>query len=175
MIRVNRILICASMLAGLVGCAEPGANLKANVYQAGQVNQAQEAKVVDILAVLPAKIEADNSQNQQTAQVAGALLGAVGGAFLGGGLGNHHYSAGNFAAGGLLGGVAGHAAGSLVPQTALVEGVSLTYTENGHTLNSAQVGKMCEFAPGRAIVISTGPGETRIQPNASCPAASASR
>jgi outer membrane lipoprotein SlyB len=38
----------------LTACQTPGENLKANVYSAGQVNTRQEAKVINILAVLSA-------------------------------------------------------------------------------------------------------------------------
>jgi outer membrane lipoprotein SlyB len=154
-------------VAALAGCAQPGAELKANVYQASQVNQVQQAKVVSILAVLPAKVQANNSQNQATAQAVGGILGLVGGAALGGGLG---HSFGGAALGGIGGGAAGAVAGTaLVPSTALVDGVSLTYNFNGNTLNSAQVGEICEYKPGDAVMVSTGPNETRIQPNATCP------
>lgn len=148
------------------GCAQPGANLGANVYQAGQVNQRQAAKVVNVLAVLPARVEVSNQQNKATAQMVGGLLGAIGGAALGGGLA---HNGGTALFGGAAGGGIGVAAGSIVPDSVLVEGVSLTYVEDGQTLNSAQVGKACEFRPGEAIVVSTGGSETRVQPNAECP------
>jgi outer membrane lipoprotein SlyB len=166
---VRKFLLVTLPVFLVAGCAQPGANLEANVYQAGQVNQRQAAKVVSLLAVLPAKIQVSNAQNRQTAQLVGGLLGAIGGAALGGGLG---HNAGTALFGGVAGGGAGAVAGSLVPDSALVEGVSLTYIEDGRTLNSAQVGQACEFKPGDAIVISTSPTETRIQPNATCPVAS---
>jgi outer membrane lipoprotein SlyB len=147
----------------LAACQQPGSNLEANVYRAGQVNQTQDAKVVDVLAVLPAKIEVSNQQAQATAQLIGGLAGGLGGAMLGNNIG--HHSAFNTVAGGAAGGTVGYMAGSLVPATTLVDGVSLTYTDHGRTLNSAQVGRACEFKPGKAIVISTGGNETRIQPN----------
>jgi outer membrane lipoprotein SlyB len=56
-----------------------------------------------------------------------------------------------------------------VPGTVLVGGVSITYEDEGQTFNSAQVGQICEYVPGKAIVVETGPGTTRIQPNATCP------
>ena len=154
-------------LCFLAACQPPGENLQANVYRAGQVNQQQEAKVVSVLAVMPAKIEVSNEQAQKAAQVAGGILGVVGGAAIGNSFGGNR--GGNALLGGLAGGAAGASAGSLVPDKVLVDGVSITYVDHGRTLNSAQVGKMCEFAPGKAVVISTGPGETRIQPNTTCP------
>ena len=117
----------------LASCTKPGADLQANVYQAGQVNQVQNAKVINILTVIPAKVEVSNQQNQQAAEVAGGILGAVGGGLLGGGL-THNANAGIDSA--ALGGVAGAAAGSMAGSTALVDGVTIGYTEDGQTLSS---------------------------------------
>jgi outer membrane lipoprotein SlyB len=84
------------------------------------------------------------------------------------GLGTHNALAAG-TVGAVGGGVVGSAAGSLVPGQVLVDGVSITYTDHGDTFNSAQVGRLCEYAPGQAIMISTSPTETRIQANATCP------
>ncbi len=146
-------------------CATPGADLGANVYQANQVNSRQEARVVKILLVTPAKVEVDNSRNKKTAEVVGGILGALGGAVIGNNVGRN----GSSTIGGIAGGVTGAAAGSLVSGKVLVNGVSITYQEHGRTFNSAQVGKLCQFVPGNAVVISTSSTETRIQPNATCP------
>lgn len=151
----------------LAACAQPGVEASANVYGEGQVNTRQNAEVVNILAVMPAKVAVTNVQNQRAAQIAGGLLGAVIGAGLGAGLGHYNsLAAGTVGAAG--GGVFGTAAGSLVPGQVLVDGVSITYEEHGNTYSSAQVGHMCEYVPGQAIMISTSPTETRIQPNTEC-------
>jgi outer membrane lipoprotein SlyB len=167
-LKSSNVLLAGALATVLVGCAQPGANLQANVYHAGQVNQQQEARVVDILAVLPAQVEVSNAQNKTSAQIIGGVLGILAGAAIGS-------KFGGMGLGGLAGGGAGVAAGSLVPDSALVDGVSLTYTERGRTLNSAQVGRICDYKPGKAIVISTGPGETRIQPNDTCPVKTVSK
>lgn len=152
----------------LAGCAATGANLQSNVYKANQVNQAQEVKTVQILAVLPAKIEVDNTEQKKAAQVSGVLIGAILGAAIGGAAKNNTGLA--TATGTVAGGAVGGAAGSLVSDKVLVDGVSLTYTFKGKTLNSTQVGRACEYAPGMmAVMISTSPTETRIQPNRECP------
>ena len=160
----------ALMSLSLLSACATGAELQANVYRADQVNQAQAAEVVEILAILPAKVEVDNTKGKQTAQLIGGVLGAIGGLALANNVG--HHSVGGNLFGGAAGGGLGVAAGSMVSDRVLVEGVSLTYLRNGQTLNSAQVGKLCQYHPGRAIVISTGPMETRVQPNAACPASS---
>jgi outer membrane lipoprotein SlyB len=163
------IAITITITLILTGCAATGENLRGDVYKAGQVNTAQAAKTVKILAVLPAKIEVDNSKQRQQAQVGGGVLGAVLGG-LGGGFGTH----GNplvTTATTLAGGAIGAGIGSMVAADVLVEGVSITYVSNNQTLNSAQVGKVCEFHPGTALLISTSPTETRIQANSVCPVA----
>lgn len=156
-------IVSASMV--LTGCVTTGEGLQANVYKAGQVNQVQEAKTVKILAVLPAKVEVDNSAARRQAEVGGAILGAL----LGAAAGNRSSRAGTGAIGAVGGAAAGAAAGSMVGDKVLVDGVSLTYVYNNRTLNSAQVGKACEYQPGVAVMISTSPTETRIQANATCP------
>lgn len=169
-------IIHAACISGIVlatGCAATGEQHQANVYKAEQVNTKQEAKTVQILAVLPAKIEVDNAKQQKVAQVGGALLGAALGATVGD---KATRGKGSATAGGAIGGaVVGAGAGSLVSDKTLVDGVSLAYVEEGKTLSSAQVGKLCEFQPGLAIVISTSPTETRIQPNATCPVTEAKK
>jgi outer membrane lipoprotein SlyB len=162
--------ISASMVILLVisiqGCAT-GENMQSNVYRAGEVNQRQEAQVVEILAVLPAKVEVSNEEARRLAQAGGTVLGAIGGAAIGNNVRNA--STNTRVVGGVAGAGVGGVAGSLVPGKVLVDGVSLTYVENGKTFNSAQVGKTCEFKPGKAIVVSTTPTETRIQSNSQCP------
>ena len=69
----------------------------------------------------------------------------------------------------LGGGAVGAAAGSMVNDKTLVEGVSLTYKEGTKVYTSTQVGKECQFTTGLAVVITTTYNETRIQPNTKCP------
>ena len=159
-------IITALSVLSLVGCAATGENLRSNVYKAGQVNTAQAARAIKIIAVLPAQIEVDNSDQKKKAQIGGAVLGALAGGLAGGfggagGLG----SAGTSIAGGAL----GAGAGSLVSDKVLVEGVSISYSENGKIFTSAQVGRACEFIVGATLLINTTANETRIQPNATCP------
>ena len=152
-------------IALVTGCAATGEQHKANVYRAGQLNQAQNSQVVKILSIQPAQVEVDNSQGKKQAELAGALLGALAGA-----ASTKKSNDRDTRAAGVLGGAAaGAAAGSMVSDKTLVDGVQLTYNLNGKLLTSVQVGKSCEFAKGDAILISTTSTETRIQPNAECP------
>lgn len=165
--KVGVILLASTVLISLSGCQAPGQQYAANVYTAGQVNSRQSAETVQILAVLPARVQVDNSQNKQTAQVIGGILGVLAGGLIGANSGRYHQT--NTVLGATAGGVAGVAAGSLVSNTTLVDGVSIAYKQDGKVYNSAQVGQLCQFTLGTAIVISTGSNETRIQPNATCP------
>jgi outer membrane lipoprotein SlyB len=171
MSRLVDSILAIAIATSLVGCVAPGKNLASNAYRADQVNTRQTATVVNVLAVMPAKVEVSNAQNKQTAKVVGTLLGAVSGAVLGHNLGD--MSSSNVAIGAVGGGMAGSAAGSLVADHVLVDGVSITYEDHGQTYNSVQVGKLCEFEVGKpAVVIATSARETRIQANATCPAPS---
>ena len=58
-----------------------------------------------------------------------------------------------------------HVAGGPV----LADGVGITYSDHGFTFNTAQVGRVCEFAPGKAKILLPSSAEIRIQPNATCP------
>lgn len=164
-------LLCGAIAVTVLfsGCQATGEQYAANVYQANQVNARQAARTVRILAVMPAKVQVDNRQAKQAAQIFAGILGAVAGGAIGHSIGNRDAS--NTTLGAVTGGVAGAAAGSMVGSQTLVDGVSITYVQDGQTYNSAQVGALCQFAPGEAVMISTGPNETRIQPNAICPIA----
>jgi outer membrane lipoprotein SlyB len=165
----TRTILAGISVLSVAACAQPGADSAANVYSQGQVNTRQKAEVVEILAVMSAKVKVSNAQNQRAAQLAGGLIGAIAGAGLGAGLGhNNALAAGTVGAVG--GGAAGAVAGSLVPGEVLVDGVSITYSDHGSTFSSAQVGRLCEYVPGRAVMISSSPTETRVQANATCPA-----
>lgn len=166
MVKRKNVPTIVLLAIGIQGCAT-GANLQSNVYSASEVNQRQEAAVVEILAVLPAKVQVSNEEAQRLAQAGGSLIGAIGGAAIGNNVKNAN--AATTVYGGVTGARVGGVAGSVVPGKVLVDGVSLTYVQNGQTFNSAQVGKICEFKPGKAIVVSGNPNETRIQPNSQCP------
>jgi outer membrane lipoprotein SlyB len=126
------ILFCLTISA----CTTTGDKYRASSYRSTQVNQKQAAEVIEIIAILPAQVEVDNTEAQKKRQILGAILGAAGGAAIG--------------------------------NTVLVEGVTLTFVQDSKTYSSSQVGRACEFKPGRAVMISMRADETRIQPNNSC-------
>jgi len=153
------ILFCLTISA----CTTTGDKYRASSYRSTQVNQKQAAEVIEIIAILPAQVEVDNTEAQKKRQILGAILGAAGGAAIGNAVGGN-----STAAGGLLGGAAGAVVASTTENTVLVEGVTLTFVQDSKTYSSSQVGRACEFKPGRAVMISMRADETRIQPNNSC-------
>jgi outer membrane lipoprotein SlyB len=160
---VLSILSLSLLMIGGCVMTTTGDKYRATSYRAAQVNQKQAADVIEIIAILPAQVEVDNSEAQKNRQILGALLGAAGGAAIGNAVGGS-----NTAAGGLLGGAAGAVVASTTENTVLVEGVTITFVQDAKTYSSSQVGRTCEFKPGRAIMISMRADETRIQPNNSC-------
>ncbi|XAO72115.1 MAG: hypothetical protein AAYR33_04230 [Acetobacteraceae bacterium] len=159
-------LASLSALIAVTSCAAPGTENRSDTYMAGEVNQRQALKIITIIGVAPARVQVNNSRNQTAAQIAGGILGA--GLGLGLGLGVGHSNAGA-ALGGLGGGVAGAAAGSIVPDTTFVNGVQIAYKDGNAMYSSAQVGRLCEFAPGQAMLVAMTRTETRVQPNHQCP------
>lgn len=69
--KITLSVIALTISAMITGCSTLGEQYQANVYTAGQVNSRQAAKTVKILAVLPARIEVDNTEGKQNAQMIG--------------------------------------------------------------------------------------------------------
>ncbi|MGL5013962.1 MAG: hypothetical protein ACRC6V_06685 [Bacteroidales bacterium] len=164
---MKKIILATAIAALMSGCAANTSHLKSNSFSGGQVNQQQEAKTVQIITVMPATINVDNSANKQGAMAFGSIIGAAGGALLGDKHGGKATTVMGGAGGAALGGAA---ASVVVSDRTEVEGVTLAYQMDGKVFTSAQVGQMCEYQPGIALMIDTGKAkETRIQPNAVCP------
>ncbi|MDA3047825.1 glycine zipper 2TM domain-containing protein [Campylobacter sp. JMF_08 NE1] len=160
-------LSIVAMLA-LTGCVDTN-TLGSDVYDVNDLNTQQDAKTVQILSIMPAKVAVDNTEAKRTAQGIGTLLGAVGGAILGNKMGGRRHETGGTVAGGTVGAAGGYAAGSMVKDKVVVEGVTIAYKQGTKLKTSTQAGRMCQFKEGTALLISTRTKETRIQPNAVCP------
>lgn len=157
-------LLAALATLGLAGCANDGRYYRSDTYQAGAVNQAQQVRTVEILAIGQAKVAVDNDTNRSDAKTIGTLLGAVAGAAIGS---HNNHDTSSRVLGGLAGAAVGNIAGGAVAgsHTSYVDGVQLTFRYENKIYNSAQVGNPCEYKTGLAVMISTSPTETRIQPN----------
>lgn len=156
--------VVLSAVALLSACASDGSLYRSDVYSAQQVNQMQEVRTVEIIAIQPARVAVSNTGSRDDARNIGMILGAIAGAAIGN-HGNHSTSARVMGglAGGALGGIAGQSVGG--DRQELVNGVQITFRDGNKLYNSAQVGQVCEFKTGTAIMVSQTPTETRIQPN----------
>ncbi len=162
MVSIKNVALASAVVAILAGCQANGDIYRSDVYSAGQVNQAQQVQTVQIIAIQPARVAVNNSTDRSTNQ----LLGTVIGGLIGGVIGHSIDRGSGTTIGAIAGGALGAAGSSYAsPKDALVNGVQLTFKMNGRIFNSAQVGKMCEFKLGPAIMTSTSPTSTRIQPN----------
>lgn len=154
-----------SLTVALSGCATDGNYYRSDVYSSSQMNQAQRVNTVEIIAINPAQVAVNNSENSDRARATGAILGAIAGAAIG----NHNnHSTSSRVLGGLAGGAIGGLAGDAVggSGTTYVDGVQLVYrSSDGQVYQSTQVGRICEYKLGSAIMASSRSGETRIQPN----------
>ena len=146
-----------SLTVALSGCATDGNYYRSDVYSSSQVNQAQRVNTVEIIAINPAQVAVNNSENSDRARATGAAIG------------NHNnHSTSSRVLGGLAGGAIGGLAGDAVggSGTTYVDGVQLVYrSSDGQVYQSTQVGRICEYKLGSAIMASSRSGETRIQPN----------
>lgn len=150
----------------LSGCVADGNRYRSDVYHSNQVNKAQEVRTVEIIAINPAQVEVSNREENKRAQMTGAILGAIAGSLIAG-QHTHHDSSriasgvGGAAIGGMIGDSVAGASSSK-----FVDGIQLVYrTPEGKVFQSAQVGRICEFRTGTAMMVSSQYGETRIQPN----------
>ena len=166
----KKTLLCASTLAftlAMTGCVvEDGNRYRSDVYSANAVNRVQAVETVEIVYISPAQVAVPTSGDKDRAQMAGMILGAIAGAAIG----NHgHHSTSSRVMGGLAGGALGNLAGQAVGDRTsndFVDGVQLTFRgKDGRLYQSAQVGNVCEFRLGTAMLVSPNQGDARIQPN----------
>ena len=156
--KVSVIALSLAAALALAGCANDGTRYRADTYYAGQVNQVQEVNTVQIIAVNAARVAVPNDDNRDTARMTGAILGAIAGAAIGNH--NNHSTSSR-----VMGGLAGDAVGGS-SSTSYTDGVQIVFrTASGKVLQSAQVGRPCEFKTGTAVMVSPTPNEARIQPN----------
>lgn len=159
-----RTVAALAAIGILGGCSTTGDVYRSDVYDASSVNQAQEVQTVQIIAVFPARVAVSNASGREQAQVVGAILGALAGVALGNQ--TSHHTSSSRVWGGIAGGLAGSAIGGAASEgSTLVDGVQISFRYRDKLFNSVQVGQLCEYKPGTAIMVSPSPNVTRIQPN----------
>ncbi|MCD8340249.1 MAG: hypothetical protein LUC43_08670 [Burkholderiales bacterium] len=172
---MKRTLLTAALLSTLVltGCQPYGGGYR-NSYGPSYVGQAQEVQQIDIVSVTPEAITVQNPNGGQTSKTIGTLIGAVAGAAIGGAVDRHrdpwghrHPGGLGIAAGAVVGGTAGYAAGSWAGnRNSQSEGASITFrTTEGYTYTTLQAARACMFRPGPASMMNSGQGTVTIQPN----------
>lgn len=162
--KFTRLALAAVVTMTLAACANQGTNYRADVYSTSQVNQAQEVETIEIIAIQPARVTVNNRNERSDAQTTGMVVGAIAGALIG----NHNnHDTSSRVLGGLAGASLGGLAGSAVQsRDEIVDGVQLIYRlPNGKVMQSTQVGRMCEYRTGTAIMVQGRANETRVQPN----------
>jgi outer membrane lipoprotein SlyB len=166
----NTLIVSALVASMTLGGCATGANLRADTYSANQVGVVQTADAINIISTSPAKVEVDNSANHEGAKKAGAVVLGIIGAVALGLVGGRDGAVAGAAIGGLAGAAVGAGAGSLVSSQNLVDGVKINFSATNGTIGTlTQVGRMCEYNPGAAILNNVDNGRMRVQPNAVCP------
>lgn len=165
------ILKAAAYTSALImfsGCAAiNGEAYRPDAFDVSQVNTKAKAKTVQIMSVTKTKIKVTDERRKKQAQTVGSLVGGIIGVATGA-----HFDTGKTIAGGVGGAVVGGAAGSLVEDTVMVDGVLLAYKEDGEkdATVGAQVGELCQYkAHDYTLMVTMNDGTTRLQPNAECP------
>ena len=93
------LVVVAGSLAVIAGCANPSAS--SSVYTYGQAQQEQIVRLGTVVAVRPVTIQNDRSSG--AGMIAGGALGGVAGNAVGGGSGRAIATVGGAILGGLLG------------------------------------------------------------------------
>ncbi|PHM67028.1 membrane protein [Xenorhabdus stockiae] len=154
----KRFLVGAVVVTTLSGCADMGA-LSSDTYSIDQAKQVQNVTYGTILSVRPVTIKGSQAGNQN-------MLGAIGGAVLGGLLGD---SVGGgrgqrlaTAAGAIVGGMAGQGIEGAIDQT---KGVELEIrTDSGRNIVVVQKQDQVIFSKGQRIKIADSGDSTTVSP-----------
>jgi hypothetical protein len=161
-LQMNKFVLMLALII-MYGCSATEKNLNSTTGKNPQVTNVQTSKSIQIISVLPTKIETDNFQAQFAASALSAATRGISGQYGGvGSLGTMGTT--------IEGGTIGNSTGLMAPDKITVNGVSITYSVNKEIVTSSQTGKACEFKPGPSILDSTADvTKIRILPNATCP------
>jgi hypothetical protein len=159
---MTKFLLMSALII-MYGCSAAEKNLNSTADKNPQDATVQTSKSIQIISVLPAKIEADNYQAQFATAALSAATRGIGGRYGGvGTLGTMGTT--------MEGGTIGNSTGLMAPDKITVDGVSITYSDNNQLITSLQTGKVCEFRPGPSTLDSTSDfTKIQIQPNTTCP------
>ena len=165
---MKNFTLCLIAAIALCGCATPQDRYGGDVYDASETNRMRQSDRIEIVDVLPAKINVERSEGN-TGKILGGVAGGTTGAIIGHKLGKHSSSRRLAETVGLIGGAAvGALAGDAIQNSQkTVQGSNIIYKLNGKEYSSVQADPPCRFKRGKALLIHTG-SETRVQPNSGC-------
>ena len=152
--RSSTSLLIVTLLAtlSLQGCGLFGTN-SANVYRSGEAQREQTVRMAVVETVRQIKIAGES--NGAVGGLAGAALGALGGSVFGGGRGS--------LATGILGGVAGLAAGQAAESSlSKRDGLEITVRLDNGDLRAIVQDADENFKPGERVRLVSSGGKTRV-------------
>ncbi|KEY58012.1 glycine zipper 2TM domain-containing protein [Serratia sp. DD3] len=139
---IKRILVVALTGVMLAGCADP--TTSGDVYSASQAKRVQTVTFGTVVSVRPVQIQGSESANTIGA-IGGAVLGGLIGNTIGGGSGRNIATA----AGAVAGGVVGNSVGSVAGRSS---GVELEIkTDNKENIVVVQRASATQFNPGQRV------------------------
>ena len=147
---IKRVLIVSLMGVSLAGCVNND-SLSGDVYTASEAKQVQNVTYGTIVHVRPVQIQGGDDAN---------VIGAIGGAVLGGFLGTGRSLA--TAAGAVAGGVAGQGVQGAMNKT---QGVELEIRkDDGNTIMVVQKQGATKFSAGQRVVMANNGSQVTVSP-----------
>ncbi|GAA0484772.1 MULTISPECIES: glycine zipper 2TM domain-containing protein [Tatumella] len=153
---IKRLTAVAAVALALTGCVNDN-NLSGDVYSASEAKQVQSVSYGTLISVRPVKIQAGGDSNAIGA-IGGAVLGGFLGNTIGGGAGRSLATAG----GAVLGGLAGQGVqGSLNTS----QGVELEIRkDDGNTIMVVQKQGNTRYSAGMRVAIATDGSQVTVSP-----------
>lgn len=157
---MKKIIVLAIVSAVLSGCGNSDI-YSGDVYTADQAKQVQQVSYGTVVSVRPIKIQtnaSDGKNNNIVGSLGGAILGGFLGNTVGGGAGNKLAIAGGAIGGALLG-------GEVQNEVDQVAGVQLEIKqENGSSIVVVQKGSANQFFPGQPVRLVTNGKQINVSP-----------
>ncbi|WP_431222534.1 glycine zipper 2TM domain-containing protein [Serratia sp. L9] len=152
---IKRLLVVALTAVTLAGCADP--TTSGDVYSAADAKRVQTVSFGTLVSVRPVQIQGSESSNTIGA-IGGAVLGGFLGNTIGGGTGRSLATA----AGAVAGGVVGNSVGSAAGRT---NGVELEIrTDNKENIVVVQRAGSTQFSPGQRVRMAQNGSTTTVSP-----------
>ncbi|EFE94330.1 MULTISPECIES: glycine zipper 2TM domain-containing protein [Serratia] len=140
---IKRLIVVAFAGLSLVGCAND--SMSGDVYSASQAKQVQQASYGTLVSVRPVKISGEGGSNM-LGTIGGAVIGGFLGNTIGGGTGRSLATA----AGAVAGGVAGDQIGEAAGRTSGVE-LEIRPDTKGDNIIVVQKAGTTKFSPGQRV------------------------